>query len=67
MDTVNITTDSSLLPFSIKNAVEGIQVGQFVNDIRFKYWKLINIARLNPRNTFISFLYLFFYLALCYQ
>ena len=33
MDTVNITTDSSLLPFSIKNAVEGIQVGQFVNDI----------------------------------
>ena len=33
MDTVNITTDSSLLPFSIKNAVQGIQVGQFVNDI----------------------------------
>jgi hypothetical protein len=33
MDTVNITTDSSLLPFSIKNTVEGIQVGQFINDI----------------------------------
>jgi len=33
MDTVNITTDSSLLPFSIKNTLEGIQVGQFINDI----------------------------------